>query len=190
MAPGALDQFPQSITADGRTLGFRVNAGSSGRGDLHVTTLDGSGGTRPLFETPFVERSAAVSPNGKWLAFDSDQTGRFGVYVRPFPHVGTQQWQISGAGGGGPIWSRSGRELFFLAADGNMMVVDVKAENEFSPSLPVKLFNASAYYSSAFGLGLYDISPDGRRFVMVKEIPSAKPSEPTAHLVVTTNWAL
>jgi serine/threonine-protein kinase len=183
-----LDQFPLAITGDGRTLVFRQQTGNTARGDLYVMSLDGSGPGKPLFETPFIERSAAISPDGRWLAFDSNQSGRFEVYVRPFLNVAGQQWQVSANGGGRPIWSRSGRELFFLSADRNMMVADVRGTTEFSPSVPRKLFSAAAYYSSAYGLGVYDISADGRRFVMLKELPSNEPAEPP-QLTVTINWA-
>ena len=97
------------------------------------------------------------------------------------------QWQISGSGAAGPVWARSGRELFYIAANGNMMSITVEAGKEFSAPLPIKLFDASPYFfPSANPGGIFDISPDGRRFLMAKEDPGSGAND--VRLVVRTNW--
>jgi serine/threonine-protein kinase len=185
-SPDGLEQFPLSFTPNGRTLIFRQQAGAGRGGDLFMMPYVDHGTARPLLETPFAEFNAAISPDGRWIAFDSNASGRFEVYVRPFPNVTGGQWQISGTGAAGPVWARSGRELFYIAADGSMMAVEVKAANEFSASLPVKLFDASAYhFPGANPGGVFDVSPDGRRFIMAKD-PKATTND--IRLVVTTNW--
>ena len=108
------------------------------------------------------------------------------MYVRPFPDVNARQWQISSNGGGGPIWARSGRELFYVAGDGYMMSVTVMADSEFVPSVPVRLFDTSSYYFATGPGGTYDISPDGRRFLMVKNVVST--ADRQTRLTVATNW--
>ncbi len=139
-------------------------------------------------ETPFFERNASLSPDGRWMAYDSNESGRFETYVRPFPEVAAGLWQISGEGGAGPIWARSGRELFYDAGDLSMMSVSVKNDSGFVASVPTRLFDASSYhYSNAGPGGTYDISLDGRRFIMVKAIPDPEPQS-QARLLVTTQW--
>ena len=187
--PSTQQQFPQTVTPDGRTLVFRTQTGATGPGDLHSVAIDGATPSNPLFETPFIERNAALSPDGRWLAFDSNRSGRFEVYVRPFPNVDGGQWQISGEGGAGPIWARSGRELFYVAGDATMMSVSVRTDSEFVPAVPVRLFDASPYYYVGAGPGgTYDISPDGRRFLMVKNLPATEQPDQEPRLAATTNW--
>ncbi|MGH9421798.1 MAG: TolB family protein, partial [Thermoanaerobaculia bacterium] len=124
---------------------------------------------------------ARVSPDGRWLAYSTLNSGRAEVYVQPF--AGGGRWQISTDGGRGPLWAHSGRELFYR--NGNrMMAVTVAAQPAFTPGPPREIFHGSFLpITSNIGAN-YDITPDDRQFLMVQ--PAEHP--PTTSLVVVLNW--
>ena len=118
-----------------------------------------AGRTEPLLQTKFAERNAQISADGRWLAYESNESGQEEIYVRPFPKMSDGRWQISSGGGNVALWARSGRELFYRNGD-SMMSVSVQTTPTFSAGNPTKLFQG--YY---FGLGCsYDVSVDGQRF--------------------------
>jgi eukaryotic-like serine/threonine-protein kinase len=123
-----------------------------------------------------------ISPNGKWIAYESNESGRYEVSVRTFPDL-AGRWKVSVAGGMHPLWSRDGRELFFIAGDGMMMSVPIKAGPSFSYGRPVPLFPAGQYHVNV--ARNYDVSLDGKRFLMVKNAVS--PGSQTS-MVVVTRW--
>ena len=127
-----------------------------------------------------------LSPDGRWLAYQSDETGNSQIYVRPFPAVDEGRWQISSAGGDEPLWSRDGRELFFRGRSGEMMTVRVTTAPTFSAEAPRALFPAGEYARSASYRG-YDVSPDGRRFLMLRPIVDSVEAAPN-RVVVVDNW--
>ncbi len=129
---------------------------------------------------------AEVSPDGHWVVYDSDESGQFEVYLRPYPDVYRgSRWQVSAAGGRQPVWSRDGRELFYRDFSGALMAVRMTAGPSFAPGPPVRLFEGSGF-SGAGGQGsgrTFDVSPDGSRFLMIRTgDQSATP------LVVVLNW--
>jgi serine/threonine-protein kinase len=151
----------------------------------------GFGAPRPLVQTRFEERNGIVSPDGRWLAYESDASGRFEVYVRPFPNVTDGQWQVSTAGGSQPLWTRDGNELFYFAADGALTAVSVEARGAgWSAGAPAKILEAQ-YFGGGLGATTigrtYDVSPDGRRFLMIKEGSGDQSSAPP-QIVVVQNW--
>ena len=121
----------------------------------------------PLLATPFRERSPALSPDGRWLAYASDETGRFEIYVRPFPEVQAGKWQVSSAGGSSPRWSPRGDELFYLDGASAMTAVRVAGRPTFAVLGEQRLFPATGYLSSPWAQ-TYDVSSDGRRFLMLR----------------------
>jgi eukaryotic-like serine/threonine-protein kinase len=168
---------PDSWTPDGKTLLYEST------GSAHIWTLQppGSGGDgkpRLLFEPgSFNERDAQLSPDGRWVAYTSDESGKNRVYVRPFPGPGGKT-SISIEGGEDPRWSRDGRELFYRDAGKNqLMAVDIQAGPAFHARQPHALF--------ALGNVPWDVVPDGKRFLVVKE-PEASASEAKMQAVV--NW--
>jgi serine/threonine protein kinase/Tol biopolymer transport system component len=179
-----------SVSADGRHA-FMWEARAASATDIMV--LDPSlprSETRPLLESKFAERNAELSPNGRWLAYDSNDAGPLQVYVRPFPEVGRERRQVSNAGGYGPRWSRDGKELFYLAADGTLMSVQVGSGTTWNPGPPVPIVKASDSYfraSTSFVGRTYDVSPDGKRFLRVKN-PSGQAAGSPANIVVVRNW--
>lgn len=162
---GSRDVMMTPLTADGQVARSAQLSGSPREGALREV--------RPLVQTPFDERNGIVSPDGRWLAYESDASGRFEVYVRPFPNVGDGQWQVSTAGGYQPLWSRSGTELFYVGLDGALMTVQVEPRGTaWAAGTPVKLLEA-LYFTGGLGAvttgRTYDVSPDGRRFLVIKQ---------------------
>jgi serine/threonine protein kinase/Tol biopolymer transport system component len=130
----------------------------------------------PLLQTPASESDARVSPDGHWIAYQSNPSGRSEVYVRAFPGP-SPTWQVSVEGGTLPIWARNGRELFYRN-DKVMMAVDVSTTPVFTAGRPKRLFEGSYLQDT----GSYDIAPDGR-FLMIKYEPHA-----LTELVLVQNW--
>jgi eukaryotic-like serine/threonine-protein kinase len=177
-------QMPISYTPDGRLL-VSVDVAGQQR-DIHLMTLDGEHKSEPLIHGPANELWAEVSPDGRWVVYDSDESGQFEVYVRPFPNAYQgSRWQISAAGGRQPLWSHDGRELFYRDFSGALMAVPVAAGPGFAPGRPVRLFEGTGYTGSgAQGGGrTYDVSADGSRFLMVRTGDQA-----STPLVVVLNW--
>ena len=127
--------------------------------------------------TPFSEGSARFSPDGKWLAYVSDETGKDEVYVQPFPPTGAK-WQISVAGGNAPRWRGDGKEFFYTGLDFVRKAVEIKTSPGFEAGVPKDLFKTPNAWGS-------DVTPDGQRFLV--NMPAAdNPPSPTT---VVLNWA-
>ncbi len=110
-----------------------------------------------------------ISPDGRWLAYASDVSGRYEIAVRPFPNTTAGQWQVSTAGGTRPVWAHSGKELFFFGADGALMRVPVEATaTMWNAGAPVKVVEPRYYTGSGNPNRAYDVSADDRRFLMIK----------------------
>ncbi|MEJ0086720.1 MAG: protein kinase [Pseudomonadota bacterium] len=177
-------QMPISYTPDGRLL-VSVDVAGQQR-DIYLMTLDGQRKSEPLIHGPANELWAEVSPDERWVAYDSDESGQFEVYVRPYPNAYQgSRWQVSAAGGRQPVWSRDGRELFYRNFSGALMSVPVAAGPGFAPGRPVRLFEGTGYTGAGSqGSGrTYDVSPDGSRFLMVQT--GEQFSTP---LVAVLNW--
>ena len=152
-----------------------------------MLTLDGSHHVEPLIQTPSNERNGVVSPDGRWLAYESDSSGEFEIYVKPFPNVSAGQWLVSTAGGTRPLWAPNGQELFFVAPDGSLMAVRVDARgSSWRRGQPGEgrrgaLRDRRRHVSSRN----YDVSADGQRFLMVKQ-PANQAAAP--QIIVVQNW--
>jgi len=173
--------YPQSWSPDGHSLVFSVRSATQSW-DVWVLDLGGDRTPRALLDMAFNEYFPAISPTGRWLAYSSDESGRYEVYVRAFPDMSSKRL-VSRVGGTEPVWAPSGRELFYRAGD-KMMAVPVETDPTFTAGTPELLF-AGRYHSPNLGLGgrSYDVHPDGERFVMVQP-----PVEGSTHLVVVLNW--
>ncbi len=138
---------PLEITADG-TLLFATSALPR---DIFMIPVAGpTGPGTPLLDGPANEGGPTVSPDGRWLAYSSDENGSYQVYVRPFPDVDSGRWQISTAGGIHPHWSSDGGELFYLEvrdAEVAMMAVAVESGETFRPDVPVALFQGDYFFA-------------------------------------------
>ncbi len=159
-----------STSPDGKFIAMNAIPGSTGE-DILVAPLDG-GAVIKFADTPANEFAPSFSPDGRWLSYVSDESGRPEVYVRAFPGPGGT-WQVSTDGGTEPVWARGGNELFYRH-DREMMSVAVKLSPTFAPGGPVRLFEGS-YAESHRSHPNYDVARDGQRFLMIKDQAMASP---------------
>jgi Tol biopolymer transport system component len=173
----ATDHFhsPISWSPDGKSIAFRKETPTTGR-DIWILSLEEGGEPWPFLETQFNENHAVFSPDGRWLAYDSDESGRWEVYVQSFPDP-RGKLHISTDGGSHPIWAPNRREIFYRNQD-KMMAVAVRTQPEFASGQPQVLFEVVYEEFVSF----YDVLPDGEHFVMVQE-------EPQTRLHVVLNWS-
>ena len=169
--PRAVDEGVWS--ADGRWLLHRV--GSGGGRDIFVRGTGTDTTSRPLVAGDAEEYSPALSPDGRWLAYGSTESGQSEIYVRPFPDVDRRRWQVSRAGGLEPVWSASGRELFYRNGAGQLVAAEIAPGPEFRIASQRMLFDAREYQSDTRNR-TYAVSRDGRSFYFIRT-PTAPPSE-------------
>jgi eukaryotic-like serine/threonine-protein kinase len=140
--------------------------------------------TKPLLQAKWTVRNAQSSPDGRWMAYASNETGSMQVYVSPFLN-GNGKWQVSSAGGQEPRWRQDGKELFYLSADGKMMAVAVTTDASFKAGSPVALFQTHRRQPvSSQDVFSYDVSADGQRFLIITKVDEAN----AAPLAITINW--
>ena len=179
-------QLVTGITPDGTAVLFFEVTPTMGR-DLLQVALDGTRRVTPLLQTKFDERNGIVSPDGRWLAYESNSSGSSEIYVRPFPNVGGGQRQVSTAGGRQPLWSRSGKELFYVGPDRALLRVPVEASGAtWNAGTPMKLLEGRYVTGSTIGR-TYDVSPDGQRFLVIKA-PETEPGAALPALIVVQHW--
>jgi serine/threonine-protein kinase len=178
---GKWPYYPFSWAPDGKSLAL-VSVNPTTLQDVQVLNVDRKGITQPFAETQFREGAPVFSPDGKWIAYVSDDTGRFEIYVRPFPGPG-EKIPISTEGGNEPVWPRNGRQLFYRQGD-SMMAVDIELKPPFSVGKPRKLFE-KPYERSVALWPDFDASPDGQRLLMVRREAQTPPA---THINVVLNW--
>ena len=171
---------------DGRFLLFDDHHATQQQ-DLWILPLGGDRKPIPLLVTTADEAPAHFSPDEKWVAYSSDESGRREIYVRDFapdhvPAVGSGKWQISTAGGDKPRWRRDGNELYYIAPDGKLLAVAVKTTPTFEPAVPVPLFDVTV---SSYSFFPYDVAADGRFLINTPADPGASWSTP---ITVVLNW--
>jgi len=157
--------FPQSWSSDGQVLTLSGLQQSTRSWDIWLLSREGR--ASPFLQTRFTEGSGTMSPDGHGLAYVSNESGGYQVYVQPFPGPG-RKWQVSTEGGTEPVWSRNGRELFYRNGR-KMMSVDITSGPTFAAGNPKMLFEADYEpLSTVFGGQNYDVTPDGQHFIMVR----------------------
>jgi len=191
-------QFPSSMSPDGAGV---VGLQSSPKTSMDVvwfplaglaspsipTALSKATAAEPLLQSAFSEVNAELSPDGRFLAYQSDESGRAEIYVRPFPRVNDGRWLVSTLGGTRPAWARNGRELFYLDPANLLTTVPVQTSGpKFSAGSPSAVF-ATKYAAPLNNSRTYDVSPDGQRFLMIKET-AAIDATPTAGIIAVVNW--
>jgi len=172
----------KSISPDGRYLAYqRTDPAGKTAEDIWVLPLFGDRKPFPIVQTPFLDLTPAISPDGKWLAYASDENRTREVYITPFPGGGPK-WQVSTAGGSYPKWRGDGKELYFISYNGNLNAVDVKTSpKSVTLGTPHALFESSL---QGFNYGPYDVTRDGKQFLLNGTI-SQEANEP---LTLVTNW--
>ena len=178
------DLRPLCWSSDGKLLIY-TQVEPTRRDDIWMLPVNGDGAPRRLVETQFREAGAALSPDDRWLAYTSNETGQDEVYVQAFPQpVG--KWLISTAGGYNPVWGPDAEslELFYRNGD-TMMVVPIKAKPSFSVEVPKMLFEFKDAATEVEGFRGFDLAPDGQHFVMIQK---SEESTPPTQLRVVLNW--
>jgi Tol biopolymer transport system component/predicted Ser/Thr protein kinase len=174
------NNVPGSWSPDGQVLTFMEINPNTGY-DIYTLPLK-DGKPQPFVRTPSLETAPCFSPDGRFIAYVSDESGRLEIYVRPYPGPGGK-WQISTEGGAEPVWNPKGRELFYRAGN-KMMAVDVTTQPVFSAGKPKMLFEGP-YVPTPRSFPDYDVSPDGQRFLMLKANEQA---QAPAQINVVLNW--
>jgi hypothetical protein len=180
LTTNSLSHVANSWSPDSKTIAYiEINPVTS----IDIWVMDlGNGMARPFLKTQTNESAPRFSPDGHWLAYVSDESGRFEVYVQPYPGPGGK-WQISTEGGTEPMWNPAGRELFYRAGN-RIMSVALTLQPGFSAGRPVALFEGP-WLPSPQTLQNYDVSPDGKRFLMLK---AADEDQGVQRIVVVQNW--
>jgi eukaryotic-like serine/threonine-protein kinase len=174
---------PTDWSQDGRFILYQ-SIDPKARENIGVLPLEGDRQPFPLLQTEFSEQQARFSPNGKWFAYTSDESGATQVYVQSFPASGAK-WPVSTGGGDQPRWRRDGRELFYLAADGKLMAVDVKTDGAFEAGVPRPLFEThSPFAAGPFAIN-YVTTADGQGFLVRLAVEQSS----TPPITVVVNWA-
>jgi Tol biopolymer transport system component len=180
---GCLDKYPMGWTPDGRFILFMVTAPKTGL-DLWVLPLFGDRKPFPFLQTQFNEINSRFSPDGRWIAYSSNESGRYEVYVAPFPGPGGK-WQVSTAGGDWPRWRRDGKEIFYVAPapDEKLMAAVVNGGGSaFEVGAVQPLFDMRGEAPNQSRM--YDVSPDGQRF-LVNTLAEEAASAP---ITLVVNW--
>ena len=176
---------PLDWSPDGCCLLYQARPRTAVGSDLWLLPLQGNRPATPVFQTPFLEAQGRFSPDGRWLAYVSNESGRNEVYVRAFPS-GESKRQVSSQGGIEPMWRRDGKELFYLALDRKLMTAPVSTGSSFEAAPPVALFETrmSILLTAAYSRNQYVVSADGQRFL----INQPRADAPSSPITVVVNW--
>jgi Tol biopolymer transport system component len=184
-------QSPESWSPDGKTLVFTQMDKPEQGSDIYALPLDRDRQPVAVVQTKFSEGSPKLSPDGRWLAYASDESSRPEVYVIAFPGPGPKV-QISTLGGTDPVWRRDGTELYYRSGD-QMMVVEITARDTITASKPKVLWKGKYLAGAGSSCGMsgptssnYDVTPDGQRFIMIKD---ASENLECSALRVVSNWS-
>ncbi|GMV05967.1 MAG: hypothetical protein AMXMBFR53_22440 [Gemmatimonadota bacterium] len=175
-----------TMSADGNWIVFRTGGFTDLRGgrDLYAQRVGADEGSRPLLTSTYDEMSPSLSPDGRWLAYASNESGELEVYVRPFPDVGAGKWVISQSGGHSPHWGHGGQELFYVSANREMVAARVRTEDGVRVVARSALFRIPDDVDVGTVMTPYDVTPDDQRFIMARRMPGAE-----ARLLLIENFA-
>jgi hypothetical protein len=160
--------------------------GTDGTRDVWAQRIGTDSTARRLLATDFDENAVALSPGARWIAYQSDESGQVEVYVRPFPDISAGKWTVSLGGGSRPLWSHSGRELFYIDSDDNLVAADVRPGAAFEVTGRQRLFSTAPFMISS-NYTPFDVTTDGERFLMVRQAGTGDGAAPTAFILVE-NW--
>ena len=176
---------PYGWSLDGTKLVFHEQGSGTGV-DIGVLSMEDDRAVQVLIQSEFSEAYPAISPDGRWMAYTADLSGRNEIYVERFPDLGGRL-RVSTTGGFAPLWSPDGRQLFYRSINGRQVIaVPVATDPVFAAGTPEVLFEGS--YFQVPGARSYDVAPDGERFVMVRMGSSATDTDAPAELILVQNW--
>jgi serine/threonine protein kinase len=164
--------IPFSVSVDRKTLLLEANTGRYG--DIGMMSMEGDRKWKPLLQENYAEVQPKISPDGQWMAYTSNESGREEIYVRPYPEVDKGRCQVSTSGGNSPLWSPTGQELFYRNGD-SVIAVSIKTVPTVEVKAPATLFQQRFRSFTMTDIATHvswDISPDGKRFLMMKELPA------------------
>jgi serine/threonine-protein kinase len=178
--------WPWSISNDGSNLFFgqTINTATGGY-NVGTMPMEGDRSPKLLLQQEYNEFDPQISPDGRWLAYTSDESGQSEIYLRPFPDVDSDKTQVSVGGGSLPLWSPDGKELFYISISDQAMAVSVETEQIFRLEKPQNLFDSEPYG------GVWDIHPDGKRFLMIKEDEATEDDSTQGEprqIIIVLNW--
>jgi len=179
---GGINNRPLDWSQDGKFVVYQSYGGATGT-DLWLLPLQGDHKPVPYLQTPFNEANAQFSPDGRWMAYVSNESGQPQVYVQAIPASGAK-WQISPTGGDQPRWRRDGKELFYISADRKLTVVSVKSGTAFEAGTPHSLFELDPIYAPFSGRFAYQPTADGKRFLILANVSGAVGPP----ITVVLNW--
>jgi serine/threonine protein kinase/Tol biopolymer transport system component len=179
--PSQSTYYQPEVSADGQRLTYQTNT-PDGNADIWVSAFAEPANGKALVSSSAWENAARFSPDSKWIAYQSNETGTFEIYVRSLPD-GQDKQQISRGGGSRPVWRHDGRELFFLSPDGDIMAAAIDSRRTLEAGIPQKLFRAPIDIGLMGTLYLYDAHPDGQRFIILA--PATDTPQPVN---VILNW--
>jgi eukaryotic-like serine/threonine-protein kinase len=161
-------QAPSGVTPDGARLLF-IERGPSNDNDVMQVEVAGSRTVTPLVQNA-IANNGVVSPDGRWLAYAASDSGALEIYVRPYPDVNSGRWQVSTTGGRMPLWSHDGQELFYVSPANALMRVGVERGSSWTATTPLRVLPDGAVWTTPNSpLRTYDVTPDGQRFLVLKE---------------------
>ena len=178
-------QFPMAFSPDGGVLVFEDRSDGVNIGML---ALDGDRSSTLLLQGGFPERNASLSPDGRWIAYESEESGVSEVYVQPFPDIDSGRWQVSSGFGRWPVWSPTGQELFFVIAQ-HVMALAYDDDPTFDPGTVTQLFDVGPYQTAQSSRRIA-VNPDGERFLLLKNETGQAGTESSAQpeITVVLNW--
>jgi Tol biopolymer transport system component len=183
LAESANVQRPSAVVADGKRVLFTEGA------DVMMLTLGSGRLVQPLVATAQAEQNGVISPDDRWVAYESNDSGPSEIFVRPFPNASEGKTQVSTGGGSQPLWARNGRELFYLAPDGALMSVSVKPGPTWTAAMPTRVIDHPYFRGGGVSSSrTYDVSPDGQRFLILKQVASPDQLAAPARIVVVEHW--
>jgi Tol biopolymer transport system component/tRNA A-37 threonylcarbamoyl transferase component Bud32 len=177
-----------AVSPDGRRLIFTETVPKTGE-DVMQLDLDETHRVTPLVQSSSIDRNGMVSPDGRWLAYESNESGRFEIFVRPYPEVNRGRWQASTTGGTRPLWAPNGQELLYASPTGALMRVGVERGPSWAETPPTQVVK-EGYVTIPGSLSgrSYDIATDGGRFLLIKESRDADQTAAPASLIVVQHW--
>ena len=179
--------FPTAFTPDGTRLLFHQPPRTPPH-NVGMVSLDGERRVELLLEGPSSELNAEISPDGRWIAYQSDESEQFEIYVRPFPDVNASREQVSSDGGTRPLWSRDGRELFYWVNSGAIMAVPVEVGTDFTAGRP-EVATQGTLFAPGVTERFYDVSPDGGRFLVITDVDTEAGEPAPARITGVLNWS-